>query len=105
MFALRSGDWKLIEGDTDGDYRTGTTSTAVGERQDYPKRDPDTGEFTPFYYDIMDFEPENPVYRLYNLKQDPGETNDLANQYPDKVSELTALLNQYRDSGRSTPLR
>lgn len=30
-------------------------------------------------------------WELYNLKTDRGETNDLANQYPDTVLELTAL--------------
>ena len=104
MFALRSGDWKLIEGDTDGDYRAGTPSTAIQARQDHPKRDSITGDYMPFYYDIMDFDPQNPVYRLYNLRQDPKESTDLAAEYPEKVAELTQLLNQYRDSGRSAPL-
>ena len=105
MYALRSGDWKLIEGDTDGDYRPGTPSTAIQERREFPKRDSVTGEFMPFYYDIMDFDPANPVYRLYNLKEDPAETTNLADQHPDKVQELVEQLHRYRDSGRSTPLR
>ena len=105
MFALRSGDWKLIEGDTDGDYRAGTPSTAIREREDYPIRDPNTGEYMPFHYDIMDFDPDNPVYRLFNLEQDPGETTDLADQYPEKVAELSELLQHYRESGRSTPIK
>ena len=105
MFAIRKGDWKLVEGDTDGDYRPGTTSTAIRERHDYPKQDSNTGRFIPFYYDIVDFDPTNPTYRLFNVQEDPAETTDLADQYPDKVSELSNLLHQYRESGRSTPLR
>jgi arylsulfatase A-like enzyme len=32
--------------------------------------------------------------QLYNLKSDPGEKNNLASQYPDKVKELSARLTQ-----------
>lgn len=32
--------------------------------------------------------------QLYNLKLDPGEKNNLASQYPDKVKELSARLTQ-----------
>ena len=45
----------------------------------------------------------NPRPELYNLADDIGETNDLAKQYPEKVKELTALLEQVRREGRSRP--
>jgi arylsulfatase A-like enzyme len=32
--------------------------------------------------------------QLYNLSEDPGEMHNLAEQYPDKVKELAALLKQ-----------
>jgi arylsulfatase A-like enzyme len=32
---------------------------------------------------------------LYDLLKDPGETNNVAGQYPEKVQELEALLNNY----------
>jgi len=34
---------------------------------------------------------------LYNLKDDPGETKDLASQMPDKARELHAMLKQWRN--------
>jgi arylsulfatase A-like enzyme len=40
---------------------------------------------------------------LYNLADDIAETHDLAQKYPEKVKELTALLQQVRKQGRSRP--
>ena len=102
MFAIRKGDWKLNEGDTDGDYRRG--HNAVAKARALPELDPATGKFKPFAYDIVDFDQENPTCRLFNLAADPGETTDLAARHPEKVAELRKLLDRYRDSGRSTPL-
>ncbi len=36
--------------------------------------------------------------QLYNLKSDPGETTNLAEQYPDKVLELKTKLYKVRNS-------
>ncbi len=41
--------------------------------------------------------------QLYNMAEDIGETNNLYAQYPEIVTELTALLKKYVDDGRSTP--
>jgi arylsulfatase A-like enzyme len=35
-----------------------------------------------------------PVTALFNLRDDPGEQNNLASQAPQRVNELTAWLNQ-----------
>jgi arylsulfatase A len=102
MFAIRMGDWKMNEGDTDGDYRRG--HNALAKAATLPELDPATGRFKPFAYDIVDFDQETPVYCLYNLADDPGETTNLAAKYPERVAELRKLLDRYRDSGRSTPL-
>ena len=40
---------------------------------------------------------------LYRLDTDLAETTNLAAQHPEKVRELTALLEQTRTSGRSRP--
>jgi len=42
-------------------------------------------------------------FQLYNLKTDPKEQNDLSEDNPEKVKQLIDLLNEYRNSGRSTP--
>jgi len=38
---------------------------------------------------------------LYDLQRDPGETKNVANQHPEVVKELTALLEKYKREGRS----
>ncbi len=35
-------------------------------------------------------------WELYNLKQDPGETNDLSSEYPQKLEVMIALWEQYK---------
>jgi len=105
MFAIRKGDWKLIEGDTDGDYREGSLDEALVKTRDLPGRNTETGALEPFYYDIIDYDLNNPSYRLYNLAEDPTESSDLVALYPEKVAELRDLLDFYRQSGRSTPAR
>jgi arylsulfatase A-like enzyme len=40
---------------------------------------------------------------LYGLKMDIGETKDVASDHPDVVERLTSLMQQYIDTGRSTP--
>jgi hypothetical protein len=39
---------------------------------------------------------------IFDLEQDPGETTDLANAYPDQVREIEARLEQFR---RGLPAR
>jgi arylsulfatase A-like enzyme len=41
---------------------------------------------------------------LYDLEADLSETNNLADKHPDKVKELTELLEELRKSGRSPPV-
>ena len=42
--------------------------------------------------------------QLYNLADDPMETNDVSEQHPEVVKELEALLNQERDAGHTRDL-
>ncbi len=41
-------------------------------------------------------------FQLFNLKDDPSETKNVYNQYPDKYKELRDLLIKYIKNGRST---
>jgi len=49
------------------------------------------------YMDLVGIESGNsPEPQLYNLKEDIGEKHNVANQFPDKVKELDALLNKLK---------
>jgi len=43
----------------------------------------------------------DPMPQLYNLKDDIGEKNNLAEKYPDIVNELSELLKKIRESGKT----
>jgi len=55
-------------------------------------------------YKIVDTDPEAPG-QLYDLSSDPGERINLFSQYPEKVKHLKAKLEEFKESGRSAPLR
>jgi len=75
MFAIRRGDWKLVLG--------------LG-----------TGGFTEPWWEI---EPEEggPAGQLYYLADDPAETENLYLEEPEIVAELSDLLEQFQETGRS----
>jgi arylsulfatase A-like enzyme len=74
MFALRRGEWKLIEGLGSGGF-----TDPVKQAQ----------------------APGGPAGQLYNLAADASESDNLYLRRPDIVKELTAELNGIRDRGRS----
>ena len=43
-----------------------------------------------------------PNVQLFNLADDPAETTNVQADHPEKVAQLTALLQVYIDNGRST---
>lgn len=55
-------------------------------------------------YIIKDTAPDAPG-QLYNIETDPGETKNLYFEHPDIVKELKSKLEEYKQSGRSAPLR
>lgn len=69
--ALRQGPWKYIE-PSKGQRRNANTNTELGN---------------------------DPSPQLYNLDTDPGETKNLAEQHPDKLRALAALLDKIRNNG------
>jgi arylsulfatase A-like enzyme len=48
-------------------------------------------------------DPKLPPGQLYNIVKDFGETENLYNERPDIVKRLSALLEKYKEEGRSTP--
>ena len=73
MLAIRQGPWKLIAGQG-------------------------SGGFTP-----VESTPDDPPGQLYHLGDDAGETQNLYNEQPETVARLQALLDRYREQGRSRP--
>ena len=76
-FSIRKGDWKLLLSPGSGGWSAPTDirASAAGE----------------------------PALQLYNLATDIGEKNNLQAEYPEKVEELTKLLEALVAEGRSTP--
>ncbi|HKK62368.1 MAG TPA: sulfatase-like hydrolase/transferase [Bacteroidales bacterium] len=49
-------------------------------------------------------DPDAPA-QLYNLKTDPGEKQNLYRQHPEIVKDMKAKLEEFKETGRSAPLR
>jgi arylsulfatase A-like enzyme len=79
MFSVRQGRWKLILGLGSGGFSS-------------PQRG-----YSAF--------PDAPQGQLYDMIDDWREQHNLWNEHPEVVERLTALLDGYRRSGRSTPER
>ena len=79
FFAIREGDWKLNVCEGSGGWS-------------YPSP-----------RDIKEENLDLPALQLYNLKEDIGETKNLATEFPDKVAELKKALKKIILDGRSTP--
>ncbi len=76
-FAIRQGPWKLIFCSGSGGW--GEPKDPAATKQGYPK------------------------VQLYNLANDLAESNNVQSLHPNVVTQLTQLLQQYVDQGRSTP--
>lgn len=74
-FAIRKGNWKLCFCPGSG----GWSSPRPGKAK-----------------------PGSPAGQLFNLADDPAEQKNLFETNPDKVAELTELMQKYIDDGRST---
>lgn len=78
-FAIRQGEWKLIMCPGSGGWS-------------FPRPNKDKEAIAGL-----------PDVQLYNLQNDPGETNNLQASNPEKVESLKKLLTKYILEGRSTP--
>ena len=77
QFAVRDGDWKLCLCPGSGGW-----SAPRPGRVDLSKM---------------------PPVQLYNLADDPGESNNLQASHPDRVAKMKEMLRQIINDGRSTP--
>ena len=85
--AIRQGDWKYLDHKGSGGSNY--------------SRD---GEWGLKQYALPDKAPEAPG-QLYNLREDPGETNNLYFKRPVIREKLKAKLEELKQSGRSAPRR
>ena len=76
-FALRQGRWKAVFCGGSGGWSHPTTAEVLADSL--------------------------PRVQLYDLVKDPGEQHNLAGEYTNIVNQLQGLLNQYVNTGRSTP--
>lgn len=76
VFSIRKGKWKLIFGPGSGGWSSPVPKKARSKKM--------------------------PLLQLYNLDNDISEKNNIAHQYPNIVDELTQLMKQYIEDGRST---
>ncbi|MEM9703093.1 MAG: arylsulfatase, partial [Planctomycetota bacterium] len=83
--AIRQGDWKLLNHPGSG----GNNYENSRFLQEYRLPEP---------------APEA-AFSLYHLKTDPGETDNVADEEPERVAELRALLEETIAGGRSAPPR
>jgi arylsulfatase A-like enzyme len=60
-----------------------------------PNKGPKISEFTNIEMG------SDPLPQLYNLKEDKGETRNLATDHPEKVKELSNLLLKIKEDGRT----
>jgi len=81
QYAIRDGDWLLV------DAKSGTDRQPPAAWRKKHK--------VPAY--------DDQAVGLYNLREDPGQRNNLAKQHPDKVTALQALLKEIREQGYSAP--
>lgn len=95
-FAVRQGNWKLAICPCSG---------SAGRYGNLPKAEDawkqavaDFGK-TPEKSDLL----SAPFVQLFDLKNDPGETKNLAAQNPGKVNALIGVLNKTIERGRATP--
>ncbi|MEN8695355.1 MAG: sulfatase family protein [Akkermansiaceae bacterium] len=80
-YAFREGDWVLVTAKTG--YHSGGAK-AWEKKHGYSQ-------------------PESQAAKLFNLKDDPGQKNDLATEHPKKVKAMTAHLKKIREQGYSAP--
>jgi arylsulfatase A-like enzyme len=73
--ALMEGDWKLIA-PSNGQRVNANTNTELGN---------------------------DPQPQLYDTARDPGEKNNLAAQYPERVQQMSAALEKFRAAERTRP--
>lgn len=89
LFGIRKGPWKFIAGQHGGgvNWDENAYIRILPHKWNYNE----DSELAPG--------------QLYNLEEDPGETNNLYNEHPEVIIELRAMLREIQYSGRSRNLK
>jgi len=90
-YALRQGEWVYIN------TNTGVTGNSPQFIKEYK-------ESYLQHFDLTSF-PKNSKGLLFNLKEDPRQSENLYSQEPERVKEMNALLNKYIKGERCAPKR
>ena len=85
--AIRNGEWKFLDHKGSGGNNY--------ERE---------GEWGMKQFSLPEISPDAPG-QLYNLKNDPGETKNLYNKYPEIVKKLKSKLEEYKKNGHSRSIK
>jgi arylsulfatase A-like enzyme len=95
MFAVRKGPWKLIDGVGDG-YRPTDWPTTQKSGIGKPEWDKDRQRFKDvnYFWPTPKPKPNEPPGQLYNLETDPGEIENVWEQYPEVVKQLKRELDR-----------
>lgn len=83
-YALRQDDWVLI---------TSSSGAAQKEKTDYLK-----------HFGLKTYPKDTPGL-LFNLKDDPRQSTNLYQKYPERVTQMTALLKRYLNGQPCAPRR
>ena len=112
------GKWHLGLGTTPTDYNTDVKPGPLELGFDYAWLLPATGDRVPCVWvenhRVVNLDPADPIKakknppdgpqpQLYRLDTDLGETNDVAAQHPEKVREMSSLLDGLRAKPQSRP--
>lgn len=89
FLAIRKGKYKFLDGNDSG----GFSNIEFLDNNDPEK------------YRYIEVSSNAPQGQLYNLEEDPGETNNLFNHRPETVKELKKILDAYKAAAADTQTR
>jgi arylsulfatase A-like enzyme len=95
LLAIRQGSWVLIP----AQGSDGTTLKGEHSMMSFAELGFVNSDYTP----DGKLKPDAPPGQLYDLSSDISQATNLYRQHPERVAELTALLEKIRKSPRSRP--
>lgn len=89
LLSLRDGAWKLIPSNGRKNQPQHPDTGLLGDPDSFIKGRGDNGSWN--------------VVQLYNIAEDPRETNNLADKYPERVATMVEALEAAKTAGRTRP--